>query len=152
MTSFHKLWTMPLSWYENGCLWAPLLRTAGGLLQLFHHNKRLFQSTNHSGYLQLSSRDVTSRGSNSNSTRSSNLYYCSIKARSSIFLFEPKLELARTRKKSSKVQPKYRCQSITLAFSKKYLTLGKKNFHTWLKSFLSNGLLPDFFGFFAGKH
>ena len=100
----------------------------------------------------VSNRDVTSRGSNSNSTRSSNLYYCSIKARSSIFLFEPKLELARTRKKSSKVQPKYRCQSITLAFSKKYLTLGKKNFHTWLKSFLSNGLLPDFFGFFAGKH
>ena len=89
-------------------------------------------------------RDVTSRGSNSNSTRSSNLYYCSIRARSSIFLFETKLELARTRKKSSKVQPKYRCQSITLAFSKKYLTLGKKNFHTWLKSFLSNGLLPDF--------
>ena len=58
-------------------------------------------------------RDVTSRGSNSNSTRSSNLYYCSIKARSSKFIFEPKLELARTRNKSSRVQPKYRCQSRT---------------------------------------
>ena len=54
-----------------------------------------------------------SRGSNSNSTRSSNIYYCSIKARSSKFIFEPKLELARTRNKSSRVQPKYRCQSRT---------------------------------------
>ena len=62
---------------------------------------------------ELNTRDVTSRGSNSNSTRSSNLYYCSIKARSSKFIFEPKLELARTRNKSSRVQPKYRCQSRT---------------------------------------
>ena len=61
----------------------------------------------------VNTRDVTSRGSNSNSTRSSNLYYCSIKARSSKFIFEPKLELARTRNKSSRVQPKYRCQSRT---------------------------------------
>ena len=35
---------MKMGVYEHHCL-----ETAGGLLQLFHHNKRLFQSTIYGG-------------------------------------------------------------------------------------------------------
>ena len=93
-------------------------RIFGAKIQLFHtlqddffkHFLQFWRKN--SIFWTTFSRDVTSRGSNS--TRSSNLYYCLIKARSSKFIFEPKLELARTRNnKSSRVQPKYRCQSRT---------------------------------------